>query len=79
MAAVLLPTLARAREAARQVDYQDGLELWGVYGMRFGESEDMFAPGGMAYGTENTPNLSGVIPGGVNTTWLLNAAALYHE
>ena len=49
LAAILLPALARAREAARRASCQNNLQQWGIiFKMYSGENKDMFPPGSKA-------------------------------
>ncbi len=61
LAAILLPALARAREAARRASCQNNLKQWGlVYKMFAGENKDMFPPIGTEASCDDTTTLGWV-------------------
>jgi prepilin-type N-terminal cleavage/methylation domain-containing protein/prepilin-type processing-associated H-X9-DG protein len=69
LAAILLPALARAREAARRASCQNNLKQWGlIFKMYSGENRGGSFPGGMYYYPWAWPQTMGV-----------NSVALYPE
>lgn len=61
LAAILLPALARAREAARRASCQNNLKQWGlVFKMYANEAEGMFPP--LDSGSDKAPGPRGVAP-----------------
>jgi len=61
LAAILLPALARAREAARRASCQNNLKQWGlILKMYAGESKSGALPGGMYYYPWSWPTTFGV-------------------